>query len=247
MNLYGERANPLMLSFYLQKAGVDVFLEKKNFGEEINFKQYDVVYIGSGFESNQKEAAAQLFNYRDEISETIKSGTVFLATGNSFEIFGRNIHSETSSYETLGIFDFEVSEQTKERYSSDIIFETEFCSDPVIGCINKCAEIHGIEDHLFKVNYGIGDFYNSEHEGIRKNNFFGTHVLGPILVRNPCFLKNFSDIVLKRIKTDQENEIPSQEKLKEENLKTGFLNENFENYMRKAYESTLLKLKSLDP
>ena len=36
---------------------------------------------------------------------------------------------------------------------------------------------------------GIGFNDNSLNEGIRKNNFFGTQVLGPFLLINPLFTK----------------------------------------------------------
>ncbi|MDR1467147.1 MAG: hypothetical protein LBI55_01805 [Oscillospiraceae bacterium] len=241
MNLYGERANPLILYLYLKNKGIQVTVEERDFGDEINFKTYDVVYIGSGLESNRKQAVKDLFKYREEILELIESGVIFLATGNSFEIFGRNIYSEASFYKSLGIFDFETSEQSKKRFAFDVIFETEFCAKPIIGSINKCTEIHGIEDHFFKVNFGFGDFYNSEYEGIRKYNFFGTHITGPILVRNPYFLENFLDLLLKRVKGE---EVFNDKKREISN--TGILNKSFETYVRRAYELTLLRLKTLE-
>ena len=51
---------------------------------------------------------------------------------------------------------------------------------------NTVLEIDDTE-HLFNVIKGTGNKPNSEIEGIKCNKFYGTYLLGPILVRNPYF------------------------------------------------------------
>ena len=46
-------------------------------------------------------------------------------------------------------------------------------------------ESHG----LFVKNKGVGLNIKAKYEGIRVNNFFGTYLVGPILVLNPPFTK----------------------------------------------------------
>ena len=44
-------------------------------------------------------------------------------------------------------------------------------------------------DYFAKVEKGIGLNKESKLEGIQKNNFIGTYLLGPILILNPMFTK----------------------------------------------------------
>lgn len=65
-----------------------------------------------------------------------------------------------------------------------------------MGFINKCSETHGIEDHAFKVKRGLADNKLIDYEGIKYNNFIGTHLTGPVLVKNPHFAEYFAKIIL---------------------------------------------------
>ena len=42
---------------------------------------------------------------------------------------------------------------------------------------------------MFTVERGLGNTKGENTEGIIFNNFFGTHLTGPILVKNPHFLR----------------------------------------------------------
>ena len=42
---------------------------------------------------------------------------------------------------------------------------------------------------MFVKNKGVGLNIKAKYEGIRVNNFFGTYLVGPILVLNPPFTK----------------------------------------------------------
>jgi CobQ-like glutamine amidotransferase family enzyme len=224
MNLYGDIGNVFILCHHLKKCGVNVTLEKKSLKEKIIFSEYNAIYIGSGTERNQKIALHNLKNYRDEILKTIERGTPFLATGNSFEVFGSKIHSASGEiFDGLSILKFDTTEYNDKRIAENGVYETEFCSEPLVGFINTCSEIRGIDNHLLKVKMGPGDFPNSLFEGVRYFNFFGTHLIGPILVRNPYFLKKFIEII------DKDN-----------NLKNRKIKDI---YAIKSYELTLNSLK----
>ena len=44
------------------------------------------------------------------------------------------------------------------------------------------------DGYLFTVRKGYGNDLKDEHEGIHYKNFFGTYLLGPLLIRNPYLL-----------------------------------------------------------
>jgi len=198
MNLYGDVGNIRILENYFKGLNLEIIIDKKSLREEINFDNYDLIYIGSGSEDNLKVILQDLLKYKNILKKIIDNGKIFLCTGNSFEVFGKKIYSGNEVYKGLEIFDFEVKENFKKRVACDIIYECNFCEGLITGCVNKCSEIFNIkkEDSLFKVKSGTGDFDKSEFEGINYLNFFGTHVTGPILVRNLNFLEKLSKIIL---------------------------------------------------
>ena len=134
-------------------------------------------------------------------------------------------HSITDSngqnYEGLGIFDFTVKEQNKTRITADAVFECDFLDKPLVGFINKCSEIQNIGTPLFNVKMGIGNTAEDNYEGIRVQNFFGTHLTGPVLIKNPYFLEYIVSLIAG------------------ENAK---LNTEYLTYERAGYEVTLKEL-----
>ena len=69
---------------------------------------------------------------------------------------------------------------------------------PIIGFQNRKYVIQNDSNHLFKVISGYGDNLKSEYEGVKYNNFYGTYLIGPLLIRNPHFTDLLiADITLK--------------------------------------------------
>ncbi len=190
MNLYGEYANVKALERILQKSGIEAVTDKLSLGDSADLSDYDFIYIGSGTERNQRVVLEDFRKYKDEIKKYLDSGKAALLTGNSFEMLGSKItDSDGQSYDGLGIFDFTTTEQNKTRVTADAVFECDFSEKPLVGFINKCSEIQKIETPLFSVKMGIGNTAEDQHEGIRYKNFFGTHLTGPVLIKNPYFLE----------------------------------------------------------
>lgn len=189
MNLYGDYANISAFCRILDTNGIEYTLDRQSLGYEISLLDYDFVFVGSGTEQNQKLALGHLKDYKEDLKEYIKSGKFALFTGNAFEMLGKSIDSFLGEFEGLGIFDFTVLEQNKTRNTADAIFSFEGVEKELVGFVNKCSEIEGIETPLFAVERGLGNTKVENTEGIIFNNFFGTHLTGPILVKNPHFLK----------------------------------------------------------
>lgn len=203
MNLYGDYANISALCRILDTNGIDYTLDKQSLGYELNLSDYDFVFVGSGTEQNQKLALDHLKNYKDELKEYIDSGKFALFTGNAFEMLGKSINSFLGEYEGLGIFDFITVEQNKTRNTADAIFKFEGLEKNLVGFINKCSETEGIKTPLFTVLRGLGNTNDGNTEGIIFNNFFGTHLTGPILVKNPHFLKYIASKLVGEELTDE--------------------------------------------
>lgn len=195
MNLYGDYGNVVVLKKYLEDQGASVILDKKTIGDEINVKEYDFIFIGSGTERSLDRVLLDLSKYKDDIKEYIDEKKILLATGNSFEMFGKSIDGK----EALGIFDFEVK-RDKDRTTSDVIYKSQYLKKEVVGFINKGTKMYHNMNPFFEVEFGIGENENNDYEGVKYKNFYGTHLSGPVLARNPDFAMTIVAEIMKDVK-----------------------------------------------
>lgn len=197
MNLYGDYANVSAMERILRMSGEECRIDRLSFGDNAVFSDYDFIYIGSGTERNQKIVLEDMKKYRVMMKEYIDSGRVMLMTGNSFEMLGKTLTAaDGTAYEGLGCLDFTVTEQDKTRNTADAIFTADFLDKPLVGFINKCSEIDGVEEPLFTVKMGLGNARDDKAEGVRMNHLFGTHLTGPVLIKNPRFLEYLAGLIL---------------------------------------------------
>ena len=189
MNLYGEYANVAAMQRMLEKNNVPCETDKLSVNDKLSLMEYDFIYVGSGTESNQKYVLEHLKTYKEDLRAYIEAGKILLMTGNSFEILGKILKdAKEKVYEGLGFFDFTVAEQERTRNTADAIFTMQGQEKPLVGFINKCSTISGIDTPLFQVKMGLGNETTGNTEGIQYKSFYGTHLTGPILIKNPYFL-----------------------------------------------------------
>lgn len=149
----------------------------------------DIIYIGAMSESTQRRVIEKLMPYKDRIEELIDNNTVILATGNAAEVFTKHISYITEEIETdgLGIFDFTVKTDLFKRYNGKVLGTSGGIE--ITGFRSQFSFIYGNNSNCSFLEVIRGDGINRESklEGIRKNNFIGTSLLGPILPLNPIF------------------------------------------------------------
>ncbi len=184
MNLYGEYGNIKIIEKHLQDQGVQSIIDKKTVNEHINLDEYDFIYIGAGTEDNQTFVMNDMKKYAEALKKYIDSEKVALFTGNSYEMLGKKINEE----EALGIFDFE-TKILEDRITSDVIYKSKFFKNRAVGFVNKMTNVTHNLNPLFEVEFGVGENQNNDTEGIKYKNLYGTHLTGPLLVRNPEILE----------------------------------------------------------
>lgn len=194
MNYYGEQGNVLALKTAIEYAGFKVNIKTLSVDDEIDFEKYDIFYMGMGTKRNQEIVRKDILKYKDKIENVIDK-KMFIMTGNSYELFGKKIDDK----KCLGIFNF--SSKTTDRIVGEQIFKSDIIKETIIGFQNRFSSNNIKDDYLFEVIKGTGNDSESKVEGIHKNNFFGTYLLGPILIRNPYF----KDALLKYIGIDKVN------------------------------------------
>ena len=194
-NLYGDYGNVCALKRMLENKGQNVEVEYQSIDDEIDVSGAVFVFIGSATERNQKVALNYLQSYKDNIKTALDNGTVILATGNSFEIFGQSVTDcDGVKHEGLSFFPYETIEG-KERIVTDSLCATSLCGGDIIGFVNKASLTTGATSPLFDVKQGSGNGKDDNKEGVHYGNFYGTHLIGPLLIRNPQLCEYFADML----------------------------------------------------
>ena len=197
-NLYGDYGNVGGLKRALENKGQNVEVEYRSIDDEIDVSGADLVVIGSATERNQKVALEYLQGYKDNIKAALDNGTVILATGNSFEMFGQSVTDcDGVKHEGLSFFPYETVEG-KDRIVTDSLCGTSLCGGDIIGFVNKASLTTGATSPLFDVKQGSGNGKDDSEEGVHYGNFYGTHLIGPVLIRNPQLCEYFADMLIKK-------------------------------------------------
>lgn len=187
-NLFGDLSN----MSYLKKCMPNEEFIETQLNEEPAFVKQDVnmIYMGPMTEKAQEKVIKKLMPYKDRIIELIENNVVFLVTGNAVEIFGKYIENEDGTkIEALGIFDIYSKRNMLNRHSS--IFVGKYEDIELVGFKSQFTFCYGdnSNNYFSEVEKGIGLNPESKLEGIKKNNFIGTYVIGPLLILNPQFTK----------------------------------------------------------
>lgn len=224
MNLYGENGNVKCLEKYLTKQNIKVEISYLTKDNKIDFNNYDIFYIGSGNNDSFKIALQDLKKYIDEISNTIND-KFFIVTGNAINLFGNKYINKNEVIDCLNIFNYS-SKETKKRFVGEQLYKTTLIDTEIIGFENRSSMlIENKENYLFESIKGFGNDKNTKFEGVKHNNFYGTYLLGPILIRNP----HFTNYLIKEICNKHNIEFKEIQDVFEikayEEYKNNFLNE----------------------
>lgn len=189
LNLYGESGNVIALEKALKTQDIEVEIKKLSLDNEPwDLNNVDILYVGAGTEANQMLALNTFMKYKEVINQMLINNKIILSTGNSIELFGKTIKLKDQIIDGLGIFDY-TTEKTNQRMVAECVFNYEDFDDKILGFENHQSIIEGISNPLFAVEKGFGANLKSKHEGFIENNFYGTYLLGPLLVRNPKLLE----------------------------------------------------------
>lgn len=201
LDLYGDGSNITAIKQRLEQMGHACIIDYVELGDEINLVPYDMVYIGHGKARNLEAVADHFRSYKDSIISAIENNKIFLVTGNARELFGKSFETvKGEQKDGIGLFDY-TAKETNEVIVSDEVATLTFNEDiKTYGFINRTAHLVGENKYpLFKLEKGLSDTQESGgYEGNVYKNYFGTWQMGPLLVRNPKFLKE----ILKRLLKD---------------------------------------------
>lgn len=188
MNLYGETGNIKALKKFIERQGEEAEIHFLTIDDDIDFMAYDFYYIGAGSESNQRIVLEDLMKYKDDVKSAIEKGKMFLATGNTMELFGQKIKLQSGEdIPCLGVFDYQACEQEK-RLVSEIRYIYENLPE------GKGRDILGFKNCSCNILHNKNRMFGFPNN-INYKNFYGMDFVGPVLIRNPYF----TDMLLKKI------------------------------------------------
>lgn len=202
--IYGDSANIQ----YLSMCNKDIEVINDDFDEEPYFVKHnvDMIYMGAMSETSQNAVIKKLMPYKDRLNELINNNVIFVTTYNALEVFGNYIERYNQKIECLGLLDFNAKYDYENRHNSH--FLGKFNETEIIGFKTQYEMIYDRKENgLFSITKGVGNNEKDEFEGIRKNNFMGTCLLGPLFIQNPLFVKEILKMLGLDTKLKYEEEI----------------------------------------
>lgn len=189
MSLYGSYANVSILKRRLEAMGNTVTVKTVLPGQNADLSGADFLYMGAGTERAQKAALADFVRYGDAVKAAAEEGVSMLFAGTAMELLGQTITDDTGKiYDGIALARF-TSVQGKRRLVEDVYGHTDLYPDAVVGFSNKCSILSGVETPLLtSVEFGYGNGGLKTPEGFRYKHVLGSHLTGPLLVKNPRLL-----------------------------------------------------------
>ena len=189
---------------YLKRCSKDIEVVEDYLTEEPYFltSTPSLIYLGNTTESGQKLIIEKLSNYKEKIIELINNNVHFLVTGNAVEIFGRLISDDKDrNLKGLDIFPIVTKCDMLNRYNSLYLGEFKDKDEDIkiVGFKSQFGHSYWVDKetsvfdkecgYVFETIKGAGLNPDIKFEGIRKNNFLATYIIGPVLILNPLFTK----------------------------------------------------------
>jgi len=185
-NLHGDNANIT----YLHQCRPDATVIRTALTDTPAFATgpVDLLYLGPMPESAQLRVLARLRPYADRLAGRIDDGMTCLFTHNAMEVLGDTL-ATVDGAETpgLGLFPLRTSLHLLARYTGKVMGEAE--GTVIVGYKAQFSQVHA-DDALpgfLVAERGVGRTPYTAVEGVRRANFIGTSLLGPLLITNPDF------------------------------------------------------------
>ncbi len=190
LNLYGDRGNIICLRRRLAWRGIDCSVTELPIGEQADFTQFDLFFIGGGQDFEQEVLLADLARGKAaELKAAIADGKTVLAICGGYQMLGNSYKTwDGHQCDFIGAVDL-YTVGARERMIGNYLFQCapESGGATVVGFENHSGKTYlgsGVTP-LGKIIKGYGNNGEDGSEGVRYNNVFGTYSHGPVLPKNP--------------------------------------------------------------
>lgn len=209
MSLYGSYANVAVLRRYLEALGHTVAVEAVSPGQDADLGGAGFLFMGAGTERSQKAALADFLRFGPAVRAAAAAGLPMLFAGTALELLGASVtDGDGRTFDGVGLAGF-TAVQGKQRIVGDVYGTTDLFPEPVVGFMNKCAVLSGVETPLLTaLDLGFGNDAEKGPEGFHWKNVFGSELTGPLLVKNPRLLDAAAAAVCRYLGEDLPAERP---------------------------------------
>ena len=189
MSLYGSYANVSVLRRYLEALGHTVTVRPVRPGEDADIAGADFLFMGAGTERAERFAAEDFARYGAAVKAAAEDGCAMLFAGTAMELLGSSVTGKDGdAFAGIGLAAFSTVQGSR-RIVGDVYGATDLFPEAVVGFMNKCGTIRGVETPLLTgLSMGFGNEAEKGPEGFHWKNVFASELTGPILVKNPRLL-----------------------------------------------------------
>jgi len=186
--LYGDRGNVIVFEKRCLWRGIPYLTDAVRLGDEVDFSQYQMVFIGGGSHGDLNRVVSRLMKERENLRASIDGGLVVLAIGSGFQLLGEYcLDSDGKKLSCLDILDCYTAIGEKRRVGPSTM-EIQLDGQPcqVVGFTNHTGEtfLRGVSP-WGQVVKGAGNNSEEQGEGARYKNVFCSYFHGPLLPNNP--------------------------------------------------------------
>ena len=82
-----------------------------------------------------------------------------------------------------------------DRIVGEVRGTTKLIKEEIIGFQNRCDLVYNVKTPLFKLDSKFSNDLSNKNEGFTYKNVYASHIIGPLLIRNPYF----TDYLLKEL------------------------------------------------
>ncbi len=189
LNLYGDRGNILSLCRRSEWHGIDLQIIPIRPGDQINFTQCDLLFMGGGQDSDQLLVADDLKRRQTEMRSAVEDGMPLFAVCGSYQLLGSYYMTaageKISGLEILDLY----TEAGNKRLIGNAVISCGLWQPPrtLVGFENHAGKTFlgaGLEP-LGTVLNGYGNNGADKKEGAVYKNVIGTYLHGSLLPKNP--------------------------------------------------------------
>ena len=199
MNLYGSYANLSVLRRQMERMGHTVTVERVSPGDSAALSGADFFFMGAGTERAARAAMEDFARFGRTVKDAAEDGAAMLFAGTAMELLGQSVQEEDgAAYAGIGLGSFTTVHGPR-RITEDVYGHTDLFPEAVVGFLNKCGLISGVETPLLtEVTGGFGNDGVCRPEGFQWKNVFASELTGPLLVKNPRLLETVARAICAR-------------------------------------------------
>lgn len=199
MSLYGSYGNAAVLKRYLERLGNTVTVETVGLGAPADLTGGDFLFMGAGTERAARAAMEDFARLGAGVRAAAEAGAVMLFAGTAMELLGTSVtEADGTSYGGIGLAGFSTV-HSERRMVEDVYGHTDLFPEAVVGFMNKCGVVTGVETPLLTgLDLGFGNGKERGPEGFHWKNVFASQLTGPLLVKNPKLLETVAAAIYAR-------------------------------------------------